>query len=168
MLYQFRNFMLHNMGLPLIPSANNRFRVLLSAHSSGEPGRDLDFQAQYQRLHSAFPSADVQIVEFAQMSLTNQISLTSQSNVFVSTCGGGAMTATFLPRGASLILLYSDQGGFDFTTFNLTGGPAYLDSDLFNNAGYLQVHWLPIGSINSPQGLDSLEYLIRHEMDVGI
>jgi hypothetical protein len=28
------------------------------------------------------------------------------------------------------------------------------------------VHWLPIGSINTPQGLDSLEYLIRHEMDV--
>ncbi|CAJ1960446.1 unnamed protein product [Cylindrotheca closterium] len=166
MLYQFRNFMLHNLGFPLIPSGNNPFRILLSAHSSGEPERDLDFQAQHQRLHSAFPSADVQIVEFAQMSLMDQISLTSQSNVFVSTCGGGAMTATFLPRGASLILLYSEQGGFDFASFNLTGGPAYLDSDLFNNAGYLQVHWIPIGTINTVHGLDSLEYLIRHEMDV--
>ncbi|KAL3929850.1 MAG: hypothetical protein SGBAC_012031, partial [Bacillariaceae sp.] len=165
MLYQFRNYMIHNMGLPLIPSENNQFRILLSAHSSGESGRDLDFQPQHQRLHSAFPSADVQVVEFAQLSLTDQISLTSQSNVFVSTCGGGAMTATFLPRGASLILLYSEQGGFDFANFSLTGGPAYLHWDLFNNAGYLQVHWLPIGSINTPQGLDSLEYLIRHEMD---
>jgi hypothetical protein len=165
LFYQFRNYMLHNLGLPLVPQ-NNPFRIILSAHSSGETDRDMDFQSQYNTLKRAFPTADVQLVELAKLTPTDQIALVSQTNIFVSTCGGGAMTATFLPRGASLILLYSEHGGFEFSNFSLTGGPAYLDWDLFNNAGHLQVHWLPIGSINTPQGLDSLEYLIRHEMDV--
>jgi hypothetical protein len=79
---------------------------------------------------------------------------------------GGAMTATFLPRGASLILFCPEKGGFDFFLFNLTGGPSFLDWDLFNNAGHLRTHWLPIGSMNTQQGLDAFEQLIRHEIDV--
>eukprot|EP00980_Cylindrotheca_fusiformis_P025277 scaffold13392_cov77-Cylindrotheca_fusiformis.AAC.2 len=175
LFYQFRNYMLHNLGLPLVPvpttdNNGNRFRIILSAHSSGEPGRDLDFHNQYDTLQKAhFPSpVDVQIVELAKLTPKDQIALVSQTDVFVSTCGGGAMTATFLPRGASLILLYSEHGGFDFANFSLTGGPAFLDWDLFNNAGHLQVHWLPIDSINTPQGLDSLEYLVRQEMDLAM
>jgi hypothetical protein len=65
-----------------------------------------------------------------------------------------------------MILYYQESGGFDFASFNVTGGPAYLDWDLFNNAAYLRVHWLPIETMDTPGGLESLMYLIRHEMDV--
>jgi hypothetical protein len=76
------------------------------------------------------------------------------------------MTAFFLPRGSSLIFYYAENSGFNFDKFALTGGPAILDWDLFNNVGYLRVHWLPIGSMNTQEGLQTLVYLIHHEMDV--
>jgi hypothetical protein len=41
------------------------------------------------------------------------------------------MSATFLPHGVTFILYCQQMGGFDFMTFNMTGGPAYLDWDLF-------------------------------------
>lgn len=166
LFFQFRNFMLRNLGLPLTIPKEGMIRVVLSAHSSGEPDRDVDFAFQYAALKQAFPSIDLRIVELAKLSIKEQVELVSQTHIFASTCGGGSMTATFLPRGASLVLFYSEAGGFEFSTFNLTGGPAYLDWDLFNNAGHLRTHWLPIGSMNNQKGLQALEYLIRHEMDV--
>jgi hypothetical protein len=162
--------MLRNLGIPIVPPpppANSQpLKIILSAHSSNDGERDVTFENQQTVLKKAFPTADVTTVELSQIGMQEQVELVSQTNVFVSTCGGGAMTATFLPRGATLILYYAETGGFEFSTFNLTGGPAYLDWDLFNNAAYLRVHWLPLGSMNTKEGVESLMYLIRHETDV--
>jgi hypothetical protein len=161
--------MLRNLGIPIVPPKSafeNKLKIVLSAHSSGDGDRDVSFENQQNVLKHAFPTADVTRVELSKIGMQEQVELVSQTNVFVSTCGGGAMTATFLPRGATLILYYAETSGFEFSTFNLTGGPAYLDWDLFNNAAYLRVHWLPIGSMNTKEGVESLMYLIRHETDV--
>jgi hypothetical protein len=168
LLYHFRNFILHNLGLPIIPPPSNDLNIILSAHSSSAGGpRDVTFENQQSILKKAFPTANVPIVQLSELGVREQIELVSQkTTIFVTTCGGGSMTATFLPRGATLILYYQQTGGFDFTTFNMTGGPAYLDWDLFNNAAYIRVHWLPIETMNTPQGLHTLMYLIRHELDV--
>jgi hypothetical protein len=167
LLYHFRNFILHNLGLPVIPPPSNHLNIVLSAHSSADGPRDVTFENQQSILKKAFPSANVPIVQLSELGVREQIELVSQeTTIFVTACGGGSMTATFLPRGATLILYYQQTGGFDFTTFNMTGGPAYLHLDLFNNAAYLQVHWLPIERMNTPKGLQALMYLIRHELDV--
>jgi hypothetical protein len=165
LLYSFRNYMVHNLGFPLQPS-KNEVSIVFSVHSSGDVDRDLGFENQYHTLRKAFPATSIRLVEMANMTVAEQVRLASTTSVFITTCGGGAMTATFLPRGASLILYYKESGGFDFGSFNLTGGAAYLDWDLFNNAAYLRVHWLPIGGMETQEGLESLMYLIRHEMDV--
>ena len=79
------------------------------------------------------------------------------------------MTATFLPKGATLILYYDDDGGFDFAhDLNFTGDPAILDWDLFNNMAHLRVHWLPLGTMNTKAGYVTLAYLIRHELSVSM
>ncbi|KAG7343206.1 DUF563 domain containing protein [Nitzschia inconspicua] len=169
-LFQFRNFMLQNMGLDIQPALQqSQFHILLNAHSSRDRERDKTMQEQLQALTAAFPTAKVSLVELKKYSLLDQLELVSQrTNIFISTCGGGSMSAFFLPRGAALILYYADQSGFNFERFALTGGPAILDWDLFNNAGYLRVHWLPISGMNSPEGLDTLVSLVKQEMDAAI
>ena len=166
LLYQFRNYMLRNLGIPTVPPPSDKLKIIFSAHSSQEGERDVGFESQQSNLQTAFPTANVATVQLSEMGMREQVELMSSTNVFVSTCGGGSMTATFLPRGATVIMYYAENGGFEFSSFNLTGGPAYLDWDLFNNAAYLRVHWLPIGSMNTKEGAETLMYLIHHETDV--
>jgi hypothetical protein len=171
LLYQFRNALLRNLDLPILPpsrtAVGSPIQLVLSAHSSGDPPRDVHFLNQQKVLAQAFPQLAIQHVELSKMGLREQVELVSQTNIFVSTCGGGSMTATFLPKGASLILYYNEDGGYDFANnFNLTGDPAFLDWDLFNNMAYLRVHWLPIGSMNTREGWETLALLIRHELEV--
>eukprot|EP00934_Nitzschia_sp_Nitz4_P005493 Nitzschia sp. Nitz4//scaffold309_size21490//82//1713//NITZ4_008608-RA/size21490-processed-gene-0.20-mRNA-1//1//CDS//3329547171//5483//frame0 len=167
LLYSFRNYMLKNIGLPIHPPPNAPFRIVLSAHSSNDMQRDTHFVDQQRVLSQTFPSIQVQNVDLASIGMKEQVELLSQTQVFISVCGGGTMTATFLPKGATLILYYAETGGYDFANdFNLTGTPAMLDWDLFNNMAHLRVHWLPIGTMRSPEGWKALTTLVRHELDV--
>jgi len=88
---------------------------------------------------------DVEIVVenhvFARYSIEEQIQMASRSAAFVSYCGGGAITGSFLPRGASLQLYYGEDSGIEHN--KKTGLPARLDWDFFNNCAYLHVTWLP-------------------------
>jgi hypothetical protein len=75
------------------------------------------------------------------------------------------MTATFLPRGSSLIVYYNHTGGLDFDTLKSNGSPARLDWDLLNNAAHLRVHWLPITeSMNEGSELELFVRLVQHEL----
>mmetsp|Transcript_13040 Transcript_13040/g.27382 ORF Transcript_13040/g.27382 Transcript_13040/m.27382 type:complete len:247 (-) Transcript_13040:27-767(-) len=157
------------------------FRILLSAHSSTYNDRSFGLEEQRKVLSEAFPTTDVSAVILADLSLREQLELISQPKqqqhhqqpnehiIFVSANGGGTMTAYFLPRGSSMILYYNEIGGRDYFSNNEnTGGQAILDWDLMNNLGYVRTHWLPIGSMSEPEGLEALVYLVRHEMDATI
>jgi hypothetical protein len=87
----------------------------------------------------------------SQLSLRDQAEITSQAAIFVTAVGGGAMTATFLRRGASLILFYEAKGGRRGN--RETGKPARLDWDLLNHASHLRVHWLPIETCDETNDL---------------
>ena len=177
----------HILQRPWIGEAVS-FRILLSAHTSDHPDRSFGLKVQQNALQKVFPKAEVSVLELSRMPLLDQISLVSsqpakehteatgqlrsqtqqqhQHTIFVSACGGGSLTAYFLPRGSSLILYYNEVGGMDFFhDEKLTGGQALLDWDLMNNLGYLKVHWLPIGSMNKPEGIDALISLVQHEMN---
>jgi hypothetical protein len=88
LFYQFRNFMLHNLGLPSISPNYEPLRIVLSIHSSGEPERDVDFGPQHAALKRAFPRIDLKVLELAKMSLKDQVEVVTQTHIFATTCGG--------------------------------------------------------------------------------
>lgn len=165
MLYEFRNFMMSNIGVPFEFGHTIPFRIVFSEKSSDIPTRDLDFRRHMDVLRRSFnPSlVTVESYVFKDIPLVQQVDIASQTTIYISGVGGGAVTATFLPRGASVFLYFLESGGVE--NGRETGKPARLDWDLFNNIGYLKVHWLPIGTMQKEADLRSLIYLVQHELD---
>lgn len=165
MMYEFRNFMLQNIGLPIELNHQPPFRVVFSENSSNIRRRNIDYTMQKQLLEQSFhPSyVSVESYVFADISLEEQLQIASQTSIFVTACGGGAVTSMFLPRGSSVIMYYLEDGSMANNV--PTGKPARLDWDLFNNLAYLKVHWLPAGTMQSGADLQALLLLIQHELD---
>jgi hypothetical protein len=165
MLYEFRNYMMANIGLPLDYNHKPPFRVVFSEKSSNIPTRNIDFTSQIDLLRKSFNPNYVSVESyiFKDLSLSEQLEIASQTSIFITGCGGGAVTATFLPRGASVLLYYLEDGGVKDN--KETGTPARLDWDLFNNLGYLKVHWLPKRSMQKEPDMRSLALLVQHELD---
>jgi len=165
MLYEFRNFMMSNIGMPLEYTHTPPFRIVFSEKSSENEMRNLDFRRQQEVLRKSFNPMYVTVESyvFKDIPLTQQVEIASKTTIYVSGVGGGAVTAMFLPRGASVFLYFLETGGVEGGRDS--GKPARLDWDLFNNMGYLKVHWLPRGSMYKEQDLRSLVYLVQHELD---
>ncbi len=108
----------------------------------------------------------VQSYRMYELSLTEQMDVARNTNIFVSVCGGGSMTTTFLPRNTVVILFYDPDSGHDYYNNEVhpNGGPARLDWDLLNNAAHLRVHWLPISSMDTPDHIELFFRLVRHEL----
>jgi hypothetical protein len=70
LLYHFRNFLLHNLGLPAIPPPSNDLIIVLSAHSSADGLPDVTFKNQQMILKKAFPAANVPIVQLSVLGVT--------------------------------------------------------------------------------------------------
>jgi len=169
--WRFRKFMLRNMGIEDYDERDNSpLLVVFSEHSS--VSRDIDMTKQMNTLKAAisdksrvgddFPPVDVEGYQFSKHTLYDQAKLVSRAAVYVTACGGGAATATFLPRGASLMLYFQQGGGFEKN--KRTGKPAYLDYDYLNNIGYVHVHWVPDKTRNTQPDLEALVDLILHEL----
>ncbi|KAL3940584.1 MAG: hypothetical protein SGBAC_004914 [Bacillariaceae sp.] len=165
LLYEFRNYMVNNLALPIVYEHKPPFRVVFSAMSSSIQSRQIDFVTQIDLLKKSFNSQYVSVESYvlADLSLEEQVSIASKASIFISGCGGGAVTATFLPKGASVILYYLEDGGVK--DGKDTGTPARLDWDLFNNLGYLKVHWLPRKSMPNEKDIRALAVLVQHELD---
>lgn len=165
-LYSFRNFMLRNLRVdraPLNPTAP--FHITFSTHSSEVLKRSLGFTKQIQAIKNEFPKNETVVHAHAMKSLSvhDQIELASKSAVFVTSSGGGAVTATFLPRGATLIIYYQSDGSR--VKNQRTYEPARLDWDLFNHLSYIRVHWLPVKDMDTPEGVEVFTQLVRNELD---
>lgn len=141
-VYAFRRTMLHHLALssPAPPGAVQR-RIVFSVRSSREPARYLDFAEGIERTAEAFAPEGwaVQSVVASRMDAQSQALLAATSTVWVSACGGGAATALFLPRGATLVLYYADSK-------KEKGVGAYLDWDFFAHLSHVRVHWLHVHS----------------------
>jgi hypothetical protein len=168
----FRNFMVQNILGDSPPTTRvTTLRVLFSLESSRDWDRRRTFDAQMDYLRQRLletPDTRLEIssVRLWQMSLSEQIDALIHTDIFISTCGGGSVSASFLPPGASLIVYYNATGGFDFSSYQLTGQPARLDWDLFNNLPHLRVHWLPVNDMDEETHLELLWRLIEHEMEI--
>ncbi|KAG7367073.1 DUF563 domain containing protein [Nitzschia inconspicua] len=151
--WRFRNYMIRNIGLPN-PEAEigpeEPLLVLFSANSSEKKHRSKSFALEKRDLEQelwgrskelGLPAVTVERYQFSDYAIKKQIEMVSKAAVFVTTCGGGAITATFLPRGASLLVIFPENGGVENN--KASGKPARLDWDYFNNLGYLRVSWVP-------------------------
>lgn len=179
-LYRFRNFMLRNIGIddptrPINPHTGQPMIVYFSENSSAKAHRAYTFEIEQEALKMALqersvefglPPVEIQSHSFKRFTVHEQALLVSQAAIYVSACGGGAVTATFLPRGSSLILAFSETGGIENNKYS--NKPARLDWDYFNNLSYLRVHWLPQAHYASgrsqPRDIASFVDLVLHEL----
>jgi hypothetical protein len=166
MLYDFRNFMVKNVGLPVKKLKHGApYTITFAASTSTSSARNYDFTHQMKALQKAFGNqVIVQKIDFPSKSLKEQVQISSESAIYVSACGGGAVSANFLPHGSSVILYYVEDGGVQSN--RPTGLPARLDWDLFNNMAWVRSHWLPGNSMNNATDIDILVKLVRHELDL--
>lgn len=172
--YDFSRFVSRNVerafGAPhsesMASSVENKQQISFSLMSSQDWDRRLDFALQIEALRRELSPDEATIRSYTlwNMTLQDQLNAVSSSNIFITACGGGSMTATFLPRGSTLIIFYNPTGGLDFETLKPNGLPARLDWDLLNNAAHLRVHWLPTASMNEDRGLQLLVRLVKHEI----
>ena len=176
---EFRKFLLQNMDFPSqLPPAARR-KITFSTHSSRGFERDLSFENQSAAIQRALEATSgssnivVQSITMRDLSLEDQIQVALESSIYITVCGGGAITATFLPPGSSLIIFFAEDGGFDFWNYNYTFNlpqyeyktqPARLDWDLLGNAAHLKVHWLPLKTMECGADLKILEQLVLHDL----
>eukprot|EP00977_Amphora_coffeiformis_P018609 scaffold6610_cov163-Amphora_coffeaeformis.AAC.3 len=161
-LRQFRDFALRNLGIS--PDSQQRYypslskyRIVFSVNSSSNPSRQMNFVSEIAACRAAFasdPRVKTHAVELASMSLVKQVSFISETSILVSATGGGTATATILPNGSSLILLYGQSKGL----------PQYLDFAIFENAGYIQPHWLPL-DWSAAQRSRAIVDIMSHELE---
>lgn len=149
--------------------------ITFSLRSSRDWMRRQNFTAQIAALRHEYGNNDndesllkIQALDLRELSLAEQVRLASSTSIFVTTCGGGAVTATFLPRHATLVVFYDARGGLDFERLSNNGRPARLDWDLLNHAAaaHLRVHWLPVNTMDDPVDVELFVRLVRHEVAI--
>ena len=165
LLYDFRNFVMKNMDLHarVVPTSAPH-RVVFSQHSSNIKPRSLDFERQMALVKERVPNTLVEAYVFANVTLHRQIEVVQDAAVFVTFCGGGAVNAMFLPKGATVIIIYSQGGGVK--KGRSTGTPALLDWDLLNAMSHLRVHWMPRYSMKTELDEDIFTSLLNHEISL--
>ena len=154
--------MMDNLGLH--PYYNHRppYKILFSLASSTTRPVQMDDEIALLRKTLNPKLAIVEEYYFHKYSLREQAEITSQASIYVSGCGGGAVTSIFLPRGASALLYYPPKLGHTTNPFKFTKTPARLDWDLFNNMGYIRAHWFPRNS--KKEDLNVFLEVIQHEL----
>ena len=167
-IYAFRNFMLRNMQMdtrPLHQRPGKPYKIVFSTKSSDIFIRNMDFERQIEIVRNKFPELEVESYTFKEHTLRDQLEVASSAAIYVTTCGGGAVTGMFLPKGGSVFIYYAEDGGLG-TNGKMNGKPALLDWDLFNSMSHLRVHWIPRNSRRTPIDENALVMLIRHELEL--
>lgn len=164
-LYRFRNYMMDNIGVstaPLQNMKNSKFKIVFSINSSVTGARSADFKFQSDQLKKLEKKYDMEIVkvQMSTLNMMDQIELMSTTSIFVTVCGGGAVSAAFLPKGASLLLFFNEYEG-------LKNSPARLDWDMWNNLGYIRTHWLlRVQRRTLEIDYEAFVMLVDHELDI--
>lgn len=156
LFWKFRAFCLANLGLGNSVKAQAPYKVLFAISSSTDAPHNLNYDALKGMLeHNLdFKISTIESFIWKKLPLLDQVRMAKAASVFIAFSFEEAAAATFLPRGATLILMYDET--------KPNGGLALQNWDLFNNLSYLRVHWFPIGTIGTAE--DS-QTLLRVVMD---
>jgi hypothetical protein len=186
LFWRFRQHALRNLGVAQPPpqqldDLQRPYKIIFSLSSSTRKNRNIDFHNEIEALQAIFRNKDTAdnhnnkddatamnvVVEsyiFKDYSLKEQVEIANSASIMISGCGGGAVTAMFLPRGASLLLYYAADGGIRHN--KRTYKPARLDWDYFNHLGYIKVHWLDRNTMHQPDDIKAFVELIQHDLNV--
>ena len=161
---RFRQHVMENIGLGHLSTVPREppHRIVVSQSSSSVPVRNLKLEFEIEMLQKGIPNALVEPYTFRDLSLTEQLRIAGQAAVYITPCGGGAVTGMFLPPGASIIIYYQHNGGI--LNNHGTDLPAMLDWDLFSAMSHLRVHWFPMAARGDYVGQAGLVFLIKHEL----
>ena len=144
--------------------------LLLSRNQRGEGESDENIvigSNSHHRLDTTANRIEIESHDFSNdnVNMTSRIKLMMDTTVFIATCSDATATAAiFLPRGASLIVFYSTNGG----AVNSADSTTTIDSvcldyrDLLNNLSHAFVHWLPMSSVYSEEGRKALFDVVKH------
>jgi len=170
LLFAFRNYILDNLGInqELNHQPNNnqlslRIAALISESKWSGPQ---DFRQQIEAIRGAFPTVrfSLETYNMSSISLEQQVEIATKCSIFITSMGNGALPALFLPRGAMLIIYFNDKMEFIVDNKLETNIPVKSDWDVWNNLGYIRVHWLPLGIKDEARGLHILRELIQYEI----
>ena len=165
LLFDFRNQLLRNAEIKedrnAVFAKNLPLKTIVVISESKKSGVQY-FQEQVEAVKASFPPNQL-VVESHNISaipFTEQMKAATETSVYISVMGDGALPAFFLPRGATLILFYNDNSEFVTVSKREKTFPIKLDYDLWNNLGYIRVHWLPL-STRDQKGLDMMVKIIK-------
>jgi len=137
-------------------------RIVFSIESSKDEDRRLLFTEHRQALEKALSPNQATIESLHMWNITNQRAFRTDILITVNG-GGGALPVTFLDRGSTMIVFYSNVG-YDYANQELEERPTMLDGDLLNHgAAHAAVHWMPIRTDEA--SLQLFVQLVLHELD---
>ena len=171
LFWDFRNYMLTNVGLTqphkhTIHQLSQPYKIIFSTMSSKQTGRSNTFSEEINILKKGL-DPQLAVVESHTMktySLREQAELVKDAAIYVTGCGGGAVTAIFLPKGASLLVYYLERGGLESN--RATKKPARLDWDMLNNLGYVRTHWIGQGTRTTQEDRMAFLRLVQYELEL--
>jgi hypothetical protein len=139
---------------------------VLDGTKAGRELESVNFQESYSQVRSVLSEQDVSVEWFhtSTLDFALQASKAAESAIFITFCGEQTIPATFLPRGASLIV-YCD-GGDGGEKDRKTLWSNRLDWRVLNNAAYFRTHWLPLQNIRTKEGVATLVRLVQSELDL--
>ena len=152
LFWKFRNYCLNNLGIEDPPRLVAPYQIIFSLQSSSGPEKNIDFSLLESVLRKKLDpnEALVQSYVLKDLTLQKQVKLATRASIFIAECGDDdAVAATFLPRGATLILFCDEDDEDKLLAKQKPPSDRRLGWDLFNNLAYLNVYWFPDGTLRN-------------------
>jgi len=115
--WKFRQFTKANLGVIDDPPSEQQV-VIWKRKQAGRQINDLESIAEDVGYRCGI---SVIIVDWADLSLVEQIRLIGSSTVHITPAGGGSYIGAYLPRGATTIRLYREDSRLDWHIFHYLG-----------------------------------------------
>jgi len=150
---RYRQWMMENIGVdPDTQPQRDPYLIVLSESSSTKKRRkNVKFQLQIDALKESLGNRTIiKSVQLSKLSLADQVELLSRAAIFVTAVGGGTVSGTFLPKGASVILYQWTKP---------------LDWDWWNNFPQIKAHWFPLEQMDDSFYLKALVDLVQSQLD---
>jgi GDP-fucose transporter C1 len=128
MLWEYRNWLLEAAsGDPkLVPCQHN---ILVGSNSFKRAINNWDAVAQAVRDKFGLPARRI---DWAQLSVDEQLQLASNTTLYLAMCGGSASPAMFMPRGATMIV-WCNEYKLDWNLYNHMSHLRVIFFDVKNN-----------------------------------
>eukprot|EP00980_Cylindrotheca_fusiformis_P007656 scaffold1605_cov141-Cylindrotheca_fusiformis.AAC.19 len=154
LFWKFREFCLGNLGLADNDRLGSPFKILVATPSLEETVLRSESEILERLLRQNFDTdmASIELHVGKNLRLVDKVHSVLEATVLLVFSFEDAVSATFLPRGATLIIFFDEAKVVDGQVRNW---------DLFNNLSYLRVHWFPIGTVRTQDDSQALIHVVR-------